>query len=307
MIECARCGYQNDAAAKFCAACGAPMAASPAAWGPAAQQAAPPWGPPVPQAAPQPWGPPPNMQAPSLAQVPNNPPSPQWGAPVQSPYGVPPPQWGALTPQAPPLPQAPLAAPGQPPASPGWGYPGAMATPPDASSLRSSAAEPTAQPPANPSWGYPGAMVTPAEASPLRSPAAEPTAPPVVPTTASAVVAPLEPDQIPPNAPRTLAAFFVNFDANPLGQYWAVHQGQNLVGRKGSGVELHLEIDHPTTSSRHATIHAAARPGRLKVEDLGSTNGTYVNERRLEPGERRTLQTGDSLRFGGFSVTVITV
>jgi hypothetical protein len=150
-------------------------------------------------------------------------------------------------------------------------------------------------------------MPTP-EAVAIRAPAADAAAAlPVVPTTASAVMAPLEPDQIPPNAPRTLAAFLVNFDANPLGQYWAVHQGQNLVGRKGSGVELHVEIEHPTTSSRHAAIHAAARPGRLKVEDLGSTNGTYVNERRLEAGERRTLQAGDSLRFGGFSVTVITV
>jgi pSer/pThr/pTyr-binding forkhead associated (FHA) protein len=120
-------------------------------------------------------------------------------------------------------------------------------------------------------------------------------------------MAPLEADQLPPNAPRTLAAFLVSFDADPLGQFWSIHQGQTLIGRKDSGVQLNLAIDHPTTSSRHATIYAAARPGRLKVEDLGSTNGTYVNERRLEPGERRTLEPGDTLRFGGFSVTVILV
>lgn len=131
--------------------------------------------------------------------------------------------------------------------------------------------------------------------------------PMAAPTAASAVMAPLEPDQIPANAAKTLAAFLVSFDTNPLGQFWPVHQGQNLVGRKGSGAELDLEIDHPTTSSRHAIVYAAARPGRLKVEDLGSTNGTYVNERRLETGERRLLEPGDTVRFGGFAVTIVPV
>jgi predicted component of type VI protein secretion system len=120
-------------------------------------------------------------------------------------------------------------------------------------------------------------------------------------------MAPLEADQIPPNAPRTLSGFLVAFDVNPLGEFWPVYQGQSAVGRKSSNPELNVEIDHPTTSSRHAKLYAAARPGRLKVEDLGSTNGTYVNERRLEPSERRALEHGDTLRFGGFSVTVVLV
>jgi pSer/pThr/pTyr-binding forkhead associated (FHA) protein len=96
----------------------------------------------------------------------------------------------------------------------------------------------------------------------------------------------------------------VTFEQNPIGEFWPIYQGQTLVGRKDAGASAGLEIDHPTTSSRHATIYAGARPGRLKIEDLGSTNGTYVNERRLEPGERRALVQGDTLRFGGYSVTV---
>lgn len=118
-------------------------------------------------------------------------------------------------------------------------------------------------------------------------------------------MAPLEADQIPPNAPRTLAGFIVSFDGEPMGQFWQLTQGVVLVGRKDSAAGAEVEIDHPTTSSRHAKLYAAARPSRLKVEDLGSTNGTFVNERRLEPGERRTLIHGDSVRFGGFSTTIV--
>lgn len=281
MIECARCGYKNDAAAKFCAACGAPMAASPApAWNPgAAPQPPPNWGSPAPSspapsAAPQPnappavpqqWGPPPNMQPPVPPNIPAAPPA-----------------WGSA-------PGGPPAAQVSPPvgygAQPQWGMQPA---------------------PAAPGWGQPAPMHTP-EAIPQRSSPPEPPLPMAAPTAASAVMAPLEPDQIPQNAAKTLAAFLVSFDTNPLGQFWPVYQGQNLAGRKGSGAELDLEIDHPTTSSRHAIVYAAARPGRLKVEDLGSTNGTYVNERRLETGERRLLEAGDTVRFGGFSVTIVPV
>jgi pSer/pThr/pTyr-binding forkhead associated (FHA) protein len=133
----------------------------------------------------------------------------------------------------------------------------------------------------------------------------EPTA--QAPTAASAVVPPLEADQIPPNAPRTLAAFLVSYEVDALGQFWPLHQGATLLGRKDAGAGAPIEIDHPTTSSRHARIYAAARPGRIKIEDLGSTNGTYVNERRLEPGERRALVHGDSVRFGGYTATVVLV
>lgn len=282
MIECARCGYRNDAAAKFCAACGAPMFQAQAAPVPPAMPAAAPaqgyspaWGnppgqpQPPPNWGPQQWGAPaPPMSPPNPAAqwAPPQPLAAQPGAPAPAPSPYAPPPWGgAVAPEA---------------VAPAWGQPGGQ-----------------------PGWSQEGVSATP-DHVPL-PPA--PAAPPVVPTAASAVISPLEADQVPANAPRTLSAFLVTFENDPLGEFWPLHQGRNVVGRKGSGAELHLEIDHPTTSSRHAVVHAAARPGRLKVEDLGSTNGTFVNERRLENGERRALEPGDTLRFGGFSVTVILV
>lgn len=100
--------------------------------------------------------------------------------------------------------------------------------------------------------------------------------------------------------PRTLAGFLVSYEDNDLGVFWPLHQGRNLIGRKDSAEGLNVEIDHPTTSSRHAIVFARARPGHLEIQDPGSTNGTFVNDARLEIGARTQLHDGDRVRFGGF-------
>lgn len=53
-----------------------------------------------------------------------------------------------------------------------------------------------------------------------------------------------------------------------------------------------LVLNHPTVSSRHAEIRPAG--GALEVLDLGSTNGTWVNNQRCQ---RQLLKQGDRLRF----------
>jgi hypothetical protein len=115
---------------------------------------------------------------------------------------------------------------------------------------------------------------------------------------------PRDPETVPAGAPRVLAAFLVSFESSESGTFWPVYQGVNLLGRKDSAEGLHVEIDHPTTSSRHARILASARPGRLKVEDIGSTNGTFVDEERIPAGIKQEVRDGQSVRFGGYTVTV---
>ncbi len=133
-------------------------------------------------------------------------------------------------------------------------------------------------------------------------------APPAVPqpsaTPALAVGPGRDPELVEANAIRTLAGFLVSFDQSELGVFWPLYQGQNVLGRKGAAPGLDIEIDSPTTSSRHAVLYAAARPGRIKVEDSGSTNGTFVNDAPLERGKKFELRDNDVLRFGGFNVTV---
>jgi pSer/pThr/pTyr-binding forkhead associated (FHA) protein len=113
-----------------------------------------------------------------------------------------------------------------------------------------------------------------------------------------------DPEDVPHGAPRILSGFVISFDIDALGRFWPLYQGRNTVGREGAVQGLDVPIAHPTTSSRHAVVLAAARPGRLKIEDSGSTNGTFVNDARLAPGQRIELRDGDRIRFGLFSAMV---
>jgi pSer/pThr/pTyr-binding forkhead associated (FHA) protein len=112
-----------------------------------------------------------------------------------------------------------------------------------------------------------------------------------------------DPESVEAGALRVLAGFLVSFEYE-LGQFWPLYQGQNVVGRRDAAPGLDIQIDHPTTSSRHAVIYASARPGRLKVEDVGSTNGTQLGELPLERGKKYELRDGDTIRFGGYSLVV---
>jgi FHA domain len=103
---------------------------------------------------------------------------------------------------------------------------------------------------------------------------------------------------------RVLAGFLVSYETTELGVFWPIYQGQNIVGRKGAAPGLDIELDHPTTSSRHAVIHATARPGKLRVEDPGSTNGTFLGEHMIEKNKSHDLRDGEAVRFGGFNVIV---
>ena len=62
------------------------------------------------------------------------------------------------------------------------------------------------------------------------------------------------------------------------------------VGRAGADFEL----ADPEVSRRHAVFHQV--DSGIGVEDLGSRNGTHVNERRIEG--ITALSDGDRVRFG---------
>jgi FHA domain-containing protein/zinc ribbon protein len=63
--------------------------------------------------------------------------------------------------------------------------------------------------------------------------------------------------------------------------------------------DVDLDTDDPEAkvSRRHARI--SFRDGQYAIEDLGSTNGTFVNRgRRLRPGDRQSLKDGDEIIVG---------
>jgi FHA domain len=62
----------------------------------------------------------------------------------------------------------------------------------------------------------------------------------------------------------------------------------------GRGEQCHLVLDDTYASQVHARIFS--RDDTVMVEDLGSTNGTYLNRQRLSaPAE---LQRGDQIKIG---------
>jgi len=63
----------------------------------------------------------------------------------------------------------------------------------------------------------------------------------------------------------------------------------------GRSLDCHLILD----STEISRLHARCTSDHLNifVEDMGSTNGTFVNGRRLEVGERHRLRAGDEIRF----------
>ncbi len=69
----------------------------------------------------------------------------------------------------------------------------------------------------------------------------------------------------------------------------------------GADAVCALHLDIPTVSSRHATFQY--RNGILSVRDDGSTNGTFVNESKLNEGIEVPLQPGQVVRLGS-AVTI---
>jgi hypothetical protein len=74
------------------------------------------------------------------------------------------------------------------------------------------------------------------------------------------------------------------------GYEFDIGEGTTMGRAEGSDIE----IDDPFASSVHARIFP--RGQFMYIEDMGSTNGTYLNGRRLRGAER--LKVGDSVRIG---------
>lgn len=73
-----------------------------------------------------------------------------------------------------------------------------------------------------------------------------------------------------------------------FGKVFPVH-GTMVLGRQG---ECEIPVPSEEVSRRHAELKVT--PDGVMVEDLGSSNGTYVNDRRIT---RQLMKSGDELRL----------
>ncbi|MBA2343027.1 MAG: FHA domain-containing protein [Thermoleophilaceae bacterium] len=87
--------------------------------------------------------------------------------------------------------------------------------------------------------------------------------------------------------PRLVVVAAMGFDP---GTVFDLSSGATM-GR-ADNVDIH--VDDPFASSAHARIYP--RQDFMYVEDMGSTNGTYLNGRELRGAER--LKVSDTVRIG---------
>ena len=72
-----------------------------------------------------------------------------------------------------------------------------------------------------------------------------------------------------------------------------------LIGR---GAPCDVMLPDARVSYHHATIETVK--DFYHITDTGSKNGTYLDDTRLHPGKRYPLSTGDTIRIGGFVLTI---
>jgi hypothetical protein len=116
---------------------------------------------------------------------------------------------------------------------------------------------------------------------------------------------PVQPEPAPPPGPQVTprAAFLKVTHGQGAGTQFALTPETNTIGRWDPAVKAFVEVDltgvdgEAKVSRKHARITFAG--GSYFIEDLGSTNGTYINRGdRLIPGDKAPLNDGDEIIMG---------
>lgn len=92
--------------------------------------------------------------------------------------------------------------------------------------------------------------------------------------------------------PARNAACLVQYNAQDIGKRYVLDQDQLVFGRAPNFAQV--VVNDPSVSKRHAMFRL--RGQTIEVEDLKSTNGTFVNERRMD--QVAVLKDGDMVRLG---------
>jgi len=89
---------------------------------------------------------------------------------------------------------------------------------------------------------------------------------------------------------------------------YPLYEGENFIGRADERpVDIDLEDqelpDRIWSSRQHALIRY--ENGVLVIEDLNSSNGTFINRSRLYPGQKRVLMVNDIIQIGTVQMKVV--
>jgi pSer/pThr/pTyr-binding forkhead associated (FHA) protein len=89
---------------------------------------------------------------------------------------------------------------------------------------------------------------------------------------------------------------------------YPLYEGHNFIGRADEKpVDIDLEDQEPPdriwSSRQHALI--TFEEGGMVIEDLNSSNGTFVNRNRIYPGQKTPLKPNDVIQIGTVQMKVV--
>jgi len=97
-----------------------------------------------------------------------------------------------------------------------------------------------------------------------------------------------------PHVPSTASRFWLAWNDRTF----VLSSGDNVIGRNP---ECGVWVDAAGVSRRHARLKLDTESGAATIDDLGSTNGTFVNETRVEA--EAALRDGDLVHLGPVALT----
>ena len=142
-------------------------------------------------------------------------------------------------------------------------------------------------------------QAAPAPAAPAYAAAPAPAAPAY-----AAAPAPAAPAYAAAPAPAASVPIrgYASFTDSSSGQVFQLHSDKVLLGRGPGQANDGFKLDFEglrggaTVSKRHAVLRRDSTG--IFIEDVGSGNGTFINDERLPQGIERGLSSGDRLRLG---------
>ena len=70
----------------------------------------------------------------------------------------------------------------------------------------------------------------------------------------------------------------------------------------GRALDCSVVLQHESISRKH--LEMACRKGKIYLKDLGSSNGSYINGKRMKADEIREYVAGDILRIGNSEYSI---
>lgn len=98
---------------------------------------------------------------------------------------------------------------------------------------------------------------------------------------------------------KPIVGFLYSISRTGVGEYWPLHIGQNIIG---NSIDCDIVLGEGTVSQRHANLHInkMKKPEKTEatISDLGSTNGTLVNENSVSVARPVECVNGDIITIG---------